>query len=143
MNKTFFVSALFLGFFSTLSFASPQFNEDQLSKFEQWNKCYNCDLSGAAIKENHSKADLTNSNLSGIYSIMGPINFSEANLTNVNLSGAFLSYANFSKANLTGAVFAGAMVDHANFYGSTGVDLKNAASTCGTISPNGTVLECK
>ena len=142
MDKLFLASALSLGIFSTQIYASPTFNEEQLSQFEKTNQCVNCDLSGAPLTGNHSKANLVNANLSGIISAWGFINFSEANLRNANLSGTQLSGANFSKADLTGAVFAGAVLNYANFYGATGVNLNNALETCNVTTPDGSILKC-
>ena len=56
MGKLFLFSALSLSLLSTLAYASPKFNEQQLSQFEETNQCVNCDLSGATLTGNHSKA---------------------------------------------------------------------------------------
>ena len=142
-KSTLVVISLVMSAFTLPAFAGPQFNNEQLKKFEQTNECSGCDLSSARIGDNHSGAILNNANLSNIRAKIGGIlNFSYANLQNANFSGAELEESNLSFANLTGAHFAGAVLGRTNFYGAVGLDLTNAY-VCYVILPDGKTSDCK
>jgi uncharacterized protein YjbI with pentapeptide repeats len=122
--------------FSSTNFAYA-YNYPEYIIFESTNHCSGCDLSNATITPNHSRAKLTNANLSGLYTLHGTAaNLSQADLSNTNMVGANLYSANFTEANLAGAKLESAHVENANFYGATGLDLTHAYA-CGATLPNG------
>lgn len=132
------ITMLFLSLLMTTVYAKPLYNRDAVTRFEQTNRCSNCDLSRAQLKLNHSGAVLDGANLSGIIEWGFPgINLSEANLQNANLAGALLPHANFVNADVTGARFDGANLANANFFQAIGLNLNHAAVTCGIILPDG------
>jgi uncharacterized protein YjbI with pentapeptide repeats len=159
-TKQYLLAALLINFSLALH-AESMYTPNDLAKFNATNGCDSCDLSGAYLTGNHSKAVISNSNLTGAIGIgtFSAVNFTGSNLSSSNWSSANLSYANFayidlisvnfSGTNLVNAIFDGAnttnaIFDNAILYGSNiSQDQLNAAkSYCGAVLPDGTVKNC-
>ena len=104
------------------------FDEDDYDQLIETNKCINCSLRNANLKEVNlseanlkgadlSEADLSGANLKGANltkAILGGANLTGANLSSANLTRASLGGANLTGANLTRADFTSARLSWAN-----------------------------
>jgi uncharacterized protein YjbI with pentapeptide repeats len=156
------VFALSVLFISAAAFSKITYNPADLDRFINTNQCPHCDLSGAAIGGNHSKALLAGANLTGFmtdpvilsYSDLSGANLSHASLSNANLSyasfqNAFIIQARFCGSNMEFADFTGAIINDADFsfadlYGAkiTSDQLARASSICNAILPDGLKGKC-
>ncbi len=158
--KQVFVAGLLMGA-AGAALAGVTYKPDDLVRFNHYNQCASCDLSGAKLTGNHSNASLIYSNLTGSKgagtfssAVFYGSNLSSADWRGVNLSYANLTYiplvkTNFSHADLSYANFEGALTndavfDDANLYGAniSQSQLDRASSYCGATLPNGTKKNC-
>ncbi len=149
-------SALFI--ISSTCYAKPNYDANDLKKFQESNACRSCNLSNAYIYGDHRHADLVDANISDasfqgdntmadFTNVIGTkayiSNGSDAKINNAILIDAQFS-GNFTNADFSNAVLRGASFSHTNLYGAkiTSQQLSDARSVCDAILPDGTKGKC-
>ncbi len=129
------------------------FDQADIEKLKEVNRCESCDLSGADLTGVNlayaelPKADLSHANLAGVQ--LGQANLSGANLSGADLTGAKLNMANLKEANLSGARLPEARLYRAELDGAnlSGADLSDAlwvdGKKCGPGSQGKCVPQAK